>query len=92
MPLVMTMLGRVSLLSPAYRCIPRPICLKLFRQVVRCARALALDKTGSNKRGENGDDGDDHEQFNERKCPLLPVIAGRIHGWNFTWENVASHG
>jgi len=47
--LVMTMLGRVSLLSPAYRWMPKQICFRLLRQTVRCALDFAFDRTGSNK-------------------------------------------
>ena len=42
-------LGNVSPLSPAYMWTPRLICFRLFKQVVRLARAFAPDKTGNNK-------------------------------------------
>src|SRR5580765_1115604 len=40
--------GKVSLLSPAYRWMPRLICRKLLRQSARCAAALARDSAGRN--------------------------------------------
>ena len=41
-------LGVASFESSQYIRTPTLICLRLFMQTVRCALALALDKTGSN--------------------------------------------
>ena len=47
-----------------------PICLRLLTQLMRWA-GLGLGQRGQQERGENRDDGNDHQQFNECKGTFL---------------------
>ena len=46
----------------------RPHCFKLLKQTDLLRLGLGLGQRGQQHGGQNGDDGNDHQQFNERKA------------------------
>ena len=56
-----------------------PVVARALRSL---SRGFGMTQNRKQQRGENGNDGNDHEQFDESKCPLLHV-AGRVYGFRF---------
>jgi hypothetical protein len=63
-------------------------------KVAHAVDALGLEfgfaERGQQQRGENGDDGDDEKQFDQRESPALSVLPKSFHAMSCLSRNNAS--